>query len=1305
MKKLNFICAALLCVFMALANCMSAQTVPFRTTTLTGSGEFADDTPWYTMTIGANSYAISYQGNVSYMSLGSKLETVTDNDLWCFVGDDTNGYHIYNKAAGPDKMLAAPTTMQGTTGSGSYPNLLATTEAESNGNTATWMFSSSSDIADAAGLYMYEKGYESNKVNNRSGVLAFWTGGQDAGSTIVIKFAQQRVRINMDYGTFTSSNGAKTYHAVWTSNQTEPQYSFSVAKNNMDTTYTRPELRLYNGNASSYTVQVGSGYQINSFELDFSNFSSSENMTLTCGTYAATAQGSETAHLSVPNVNDVSASIIITSASGSNGFVCTDNFYVNIGPGAETAVQTSELFITKSGGIPYRIPAIATAQNGDLIAISDYRYCGADIGNGRIDLHQRISTDNGVTWGTEQVVVSGDGVLDSRGRNYSLSAGYGDACIVADRESSEVLMMSVCGYQVYTNGTRDVPNPVARFRSHDNGQTWSEPEYVTELFYSKFDTDCTRGPINSMFIGSGKIHQSRYVKVGQYYRLYCSTLTKDVNKTECNYVWYSDDFGETWEVLGNKNNPAIPSGANEPKTEELPDGSVVVSSRMNGGRYFNIFKYTNVEKAEGSWMTYATSNSSNNGVSAVSNSCNGEIMMVPARRKSDNKAVYVALQSVPFGSGRANVGIYYKEIASLQNDCKDPATFAKNWDGRKQISSLGSAYSTMCQQQNGNIAFLFEENTYTASYTIVFRSLTLEEITNDAYTYDPSVSAEDFGLVKVTYILMEGDRKVDETVVQQEVNSDISIPESWIVDGYEYKTEGTIGTTDCVITVTRTMKPTHTKTVKNRVAALEVGKNYAIFNTAINGSENRYGFYYPGNSTSLYCKLALPSELNITDTYLWTVEDAGNGLYAFKSVSTGSYISHTQRTLSTTPAGWDVQEWTSSTEAHSSVNSLNANETVTTNANLTADDRVFTVVNPDGTDRSRCWNGNTYASGDKQVPALWSNCHPFAFYEIKDVEFIFVTYIVMEGGEEVTRMVVEQEPNSGLNIPAALYDTEFYYYNIEGTVGSENSVITLTRTRKESAEVVYEVVDKNGYKLFTSDPVATAVGNVISDLPEEYKKDYTNYNAEPLTIKAGSNKFVVTATFDLPFQTFTDFATAPWYKATIRTDYYLCVDDSEPYYPTSTYQDADNFKWTFAGNPYEGIKIYNKSTGEAQTLGLSSAMISGVEKPTAVMQYSETVWDILKNGDGFVFQLPGKENYYMNQNGGVNGYLGFWIDSKGRNDDGSTWRVEQVDATGLETIDTTAAASQITYDLQGRRVSKTQKGGLYIINRKKVLVK
>jgi sialidase-1 len=212
-------------------------------------------------------------------------------------------------------------------------------------------------------------------------------------------------------------------------------------------------------------------------------------------------------------------------------------------------------------------------------------------------------------------------------------------------------VISCSGNVSFPNGQRNNHQGIAHFYSEDNGVTWSEPVDRSESIYAQFD-NTPYGPVRAMFVGSGKISQSKYIKVGNYYRLYCSVLVKDKNGSHVNFVLYSDDFGEKWTILGDPNVAPVPGSADEPKADELPDGSVIVSSRVTGGRHYNIFTYTDAAKAEGTWGTCRTSNSSTNGVVAVNNSTNGEIITVPATRKADGKPVYLFLQSVPFGSGR-----------------------------------------------------------------------------------------------------------------------------------------------------------------------------------------------------------------------------------------------------------------------------------------------------------------------------------------------------------------------------------------------------------------------------------------------------------------------------------------------------------------------------------------------------------------------------------------------------------------------------------------------------------------------------
>ncbi len=591
----------LLVGFAAMAGATWAD-VPFKPTTITADGQFATNTEWYVLENGANKLRISDSGTNNYIQLGGFM-TNNDENLWCFVGDETNGFKIYNKKAGTTKSLAAPKSMNAQNDGTMYAYLqtvsgLPSTQTNLWDFTAATKTSSNANLNVQGGFYVNEHGTSANKLNNRGGKLSFWVGGYDNGSVI-----------------------------------------------------------------------------------------------------------------SITNVNDYT--------------------FVEREPQQDLLIST---------GLPnYRIPAIAKAYNGDLIAVADYRYTGSDIGYGRLDLRYVTSQDNGKTWSDIKTLVDGSKYVKGSTTSPYLHTGFGDPCIVADRTSNRVLLMSCSGDVMYPNATRQYHQAIARFYSEDNGQTWSAPTDISESIYSQFDKSAI-GAAKSMFIGSGRIFQSTTTKVGNYYRLYCSVLFKDVNNTEKNYVLYSDDFGGTWSVLGGVDVAPIPSGANEPKAEELPDGSILCSSRIYGGRMYNIFHFTNAEKTEGAWDQVATSNADNKGVIATGNSCNGEVMVLPVKRVSDGAKMHLILQSIPLGAQRNNVGIYYKQLASLA-DYDSPATLAANWTGKHQSSYMGSAYSTMTLQKDNTIGFLYEESTYGTDYTIVYKNYSIEDITNGAYTYDSEADA------------------------------------------------------------------------------------------------------------------------------------------------------------------------------------------------------------------------------------------------------------------------------------------------------------------------------------------------------------------------------------------------------------------------------------------------------------------------------------------------------------------------------------------------------------------------------------
>ncbi len=387
-------------------------------------------------------------------------------------------------------------------------------------------------------------------------------------------------------------------------------------------------------------------------------------------------------------------------------------------------------------GVPYRIPAIVTTANGYVFAINDYRPCGNDIGFGEVDLVMRHSTEGGKDWDghswSEPVKIA-DG-LGKEAKETWLT-GFGDPAIVADRERNEILVMSVCGNRVCWNGNYGAgtaenpenPNRMARLRIKFNEATqeWeaSKPEEVTYEIYPLFKDKNGKAHVGSMFIGAGRMAQSSMIKVGDYYRIYCAVWAVEAGSyRHHNYVLYSDDFGDTWNLLGELgkdfNDSPAPYG-NEPKCEELPDGSVLLSSRKGHGRYFNVFHYSNFERAEGHWDGAVATDQAGD-LKFGRNDTNGEVLRIGG----------VLYQSVPTGDSRSDVAIFYRPL-SIDPATYTPAELSKGWK-KLPVSDRGSAYSSMCILPDGNIGIYYEEEP--GGYSMVYAPINVYRICPITYT-------------------------------------------------------------------------------------------------------------------------------------------------------------------------------------------------------------------------------------------------------------------------------------------------------------------------------------------------------------------------------------------------------------------------------------------------------------------------------------------------------------------------------------------------------------------------------------------
>ena len=554
----------------------------------------------------------------------------------------------------------------------------------------------------------------------------------------------ERYHIYQNNGTL-HTTGSSTFCSQWTSTQTDPQISINVtdgngAANDMqsNSTYADGGIVCYTGNnrdkqgyKATLTVAASHGYNITGYEFDASSLTDGCTISVSDGTTTKTLTGTTAQTISKTGVNAQNFVITIQCTAGSdrNTAVLFNNFYVTYEAAEPIENEYKVVFETPSSGTPYRIPAVAQAQNGDLIFVSDYRYSKADIGmatNGKLDLKMRKKKANG-TWENEKVLQA---CIES-----PTFTAFGDPCIVVDNtpgNPGKVMVTSCCGNVSYPHGSHSNHQGWARWYSTDNGDTWSSYTDISQQVVNQVDQR-TGAKLAAFFIGSGKISQSKTIKVNNYNRLYCASLTTvspdgaDANKTTMNYVWYSDDFGENWHMLGTPDGNPI-NGGNEPKAEELPDGSVLISSRTAGGRIYNIWHYTDTEAGKGYWGTQQKC------TATYGADCNGEILVVPVTRASNSGKTYLLLQSIPADANRNYVSIYWKELTDLTK-YRTAAELSNGGWTKFPVSTTTSAYSTMCQMKDGHIAFFYEEYDHNSGYDMVYKNFSVEEITNNAYSY------------------------------------------------------------------------------------------------------------------------------------------------------------------------------------------------------------------------------------------------------------------------------------------------------------------------------------------------------------------------------------------------------------------------------------------------------------------------------------------------------------------------------------------------------------------------------------------
>lgn len=197
--------------------------------------------------------------------------------------------------------------------------------------------------------------------------------------------------------------------------------------------------------------------------------------------------------------------------------------------------------------------------------------------------------------------------------------------------------------------------------------------------------------------------------------------------------------------------------------------------------------------------------------------------------------------------------------------------------------------------------------------------------------------------------------------------------------------------------------------------------------------------------------------------------------------------------------------------------------------------------------------------------------------------------------------------------------------------------------------VTYVISDANGV-VFTSDPFSATPGETVTELPAAVKRDYCSYSAINQTMAEGENTVNVTVSYNLPFES----GTGKLYYAKLRNHYaYYDATNSDVRTNQSSKENTDNYRWSFSGNPYSGIKMKNEAAGTYLDNTSNTVQLTA----------GGYAWTIKSLNNTTTFGLFNGTNYINEQNHSNHNLIYY---SKFTDDTGSQWNIEEVPAEAVD---------------------------------------
>jgi len=222
-----------------------------------------------------------------------------------------------------------------------------------------------------------------------------------------------------------------------------------------------------------------------------------------------------------------------------------------------------------SGVDTYRIPGLATTEQGTLISVYDIRYNSSVDLQEDVDVGMNRSTDGGQTWEPMKVIMD----MGEWGGRPQKENGVGDPAVLIDRETNTIWVAALWlhgspGKRAWFASRQGMtPKETGQFllvKSEDDGLTWSDPINITAQIKNPEWFLLLDGPGKGIQMEDGTL-----VFPAQF---------KDKNEIPHSTIVSSKDHGETWTI-----GTGAKSKTTEAQVVELADHSLMLNMRDDRG--------------------------------------------------------------------------------------------------------------------------------------------------------------------------------------------------------------------------------------------------------------------------------------------------------------------------------------------------------------------------------------------------------------------------------------------------------------------------------------------------------------------------------------------------------------------------------------------------------------------------------------------------------------------------------------------------------------------------------------------------